>query len=205
MAATMSLEAQASMQSGISWDRSNVHHSKLAGRSQEHVEEEEVPLLTAEEEMQYQRALWVNRLLKEQLAAQTQGLSIREIEEAQAALQAQMKEALRLQSAAAAIAPADGGAMRSARGRPPSRSLILAAGSAALSSSTVVPQAGVRAPARTAHSAINRRRRDERIRDENSAFLRRLETVKSTFTPRVAPADNIPRLPARSRLLQSQH
>ena len=45
--------------------------------------------------MQYQRALWVNRLLKEQLAVQTQGLSIEEIDEAQQSIQARMHEVLR--------------------------------------------------------------------------------------------------------------
>merc|ERR1719263_2063296 len=64
----------------------------------EEQEDNDAPLLTAEEEMQYQRALWVNRLLKEQLAAQTQGLSIKEIEEAQAQIQARMREAQRLEA-----------------------------------------------------------------------------------------------------------
>ena len=48
--------------------------------------------------MQYQRALWVNRLLKEQLAAQTQGLSLKEIEEAQAQIQQRMRQAARHQA-----------------------------------------------------------------------------------------------------------
>merc|ERR1719252_479669 len=61
-------------------------------------QEDDAPLLTAEEEMQYQRALWVNRLLKEQLAAQTQGLSIEEIEEAQAQIQARMRGAQRMEA-----------------------------------------------------------------------------------------------------------
>merc|ERR1719203_1058958 len=60
--------------------------------------QDEAPLLTAEEEMQYQRALWVNRLLKEQLAIQTQGLSIKEIEEAQARIQARMREGSRVEA-----------------------------------------------------------------------------------------------------------
>merc|ERR1719263_1508308 len=64
----------------------------------EEQEDNDAPLLTAEEEMQYQRALWVNRLLKEQLAAQTQGLSIKEIEEAQSQIQARMRDAQRLEA-----------------------------------------------------------------------------------------------------------
>eukprot|EP00927_Polykrikos_kofoidii_P047066 TRINITY_DN41165_c0_g1_i1.p1 TRINITY_DN41165_c0_g1~~TRINITY_DN41165_c0_g1_i1.p1 ORF type:complete len:162 (-),score=29.06 TRINITY_DN41165_c0_g1_i1:147-632(-) len=152
--------------------------------------QEEAPLLTAEEEMQYQRALWVNRLLKEQLAIQTQGLSIKEIEEAQAQIQASMREALQ-------AASVDGAASRRLPStmRPPSRSLM-AAGSQ--SAAQTCP------PARVAHSAVNRRRRDDRIRQENSAFLKRLESVKSSLTPRAPAANAIPRLPPRSRLLSQQ-
>lgn len=142
------------------------------------VEEDAEPLLTAEEEMQYQRALWVNRLLKEQLALQTQGLSIKEIEEAQAQIQAKMRGAARSE------------AWPSGPGARPLHSLR-AAGARSLAS----------APSSTAHSALNRRRRDEKIRQENSSFLRRLESVKSSFTPRVNPAFRIPKLSPCSRLL----
>merc|ERR1719359_343650 len=60
------------------------------------LEDDNAPLLTAEEEMHHQRALWINRLLKEQVAAQTHGMSIKEIEGAQAVIQARMREAQRL-------------------------------------------------------------------------------------------------------------
>mmetsp|Transcript_82088 Transcript_82088/g.213860 ORF Transcript_82088/g.213860 Transcript_82088/m.213860 type:complete len:202 (+) Transcript_82088:60-665(+) len=143
--------------------------------------EDEAPLLTAEEEMQYQRALWVNRLLKEQLAAQTQGLSIREIEEAQAQIQERMRDANRFE--------AWSGVEPSGRlGRPSYASFW---------------GRSAKPPAMTAHSAVNRRRRDERIQQENSAFLRRLESVKSTFTPRVAASDRIQRISPRSRLVNT--
>eukprot|EP00931_Biecheleriopsis_adriatica_P061794 TRINITY_DN37174_c0_g1_i1.p1 TRINITY_DN37174_c0_g1~~TRINITY_DN37174_c0_g1_i1.p1 ORF type:complete len:190 (-),score=34.37 TRINITY_DN37174_c0_g1_i1:155-724(-) len=152
------------------------------------------PLLTAEEEMQYQRALWVNRLLKEQLAAQTQGLSLKEIEDAQSQIQARMREAARLQawgnSSHNQVPPGVSGAQnnRSLFGRSPRRSHTQNA-----------------RPAHTSTYEVNRRRDRSRIKEENSALLNRLESVKSTFAPRTLAASLIPKISPRNRLLGSGH
>eukprot|EP00930_Biecheleria_cincta_P099947 TRINITY_DN9155_c0_g1_i1.p1 TRINITY_DN9155_c0_g1~~TRINITY_DN9155_c0_g1_i1.p1 ORF type:complete len:209 (+),score=38.00 TRINITY_DN9155_c0_g1_i1:91-627(+) len=154
-----------------------------------------VPLLTAEEEMQYQRALWVNRLLKEQLATQTQGLSLKEIEEAQAEIQTRMRDAARLQAWAiggGAPVPVHGSGAapegrrnwlgRSPRGKSWTQS--------------------AKAP-HTSHFEVNRRRDHSRIREENGAFLQRLENVKSSFAPRTMASALIPKISPRNRLLGS--
>mmetsp|Transcript_49606 Transcript_49606/g.111548 ORF Transcript_49606/g.111548 Transcript_49606/m.111548 type:complete len:185 (+) Transcript_49606:62-616(+) len=147
-------------------------------------EDDNPPLLTAEEEMRHQRALWINRLLKEQLAVQTQGLSIKEIEEAQAQIQGRLREAMRMQAWPNA-----------SQEQQRSRSVAPPASRSMWSRTPRAPSAVV------AHSALNRRKRDERIQQENHAFLRRLESVKSTFTPRVPHPRGIPLLSPRSRLL----
>jgi len=151
-------------------------------------EDHAVPLLTAEEEMQYQRALWVNRLLKEQLAAQTQGLSIQEIEEAQAQIQARMREASRLE------------AWRH-DGQGPQR--VPGAPAAAPRSfwSRATPRRQQATSTHKSHFEVNRKRDNNRIQQENWAFLQRLESVRSTFTPRVTAPSLIPKLSPRSRLL----
>mmetsp|Transcript_34952 Transcript_34952/g.62916 ORF Transcript_34952/g.62916 Transcript_34952/m.62916 type:complete len:184 (-) Transcript_34952:118-669(-) len=149
-------------------------------------EDDDAPLLTAEEEMQYQRALWVNRLLKEQLAVQTQGLSIKEIEEAQQQIQARMRDVQRLEAW-----PSGAAEPRLSPQREQSRSIW----------SNASPRFERRNPVIIAHSAVNRRKRERQIRQENSSFLRRLESVKSTFTPRICPPTQIRKLSPFSRLL----
>eukprot|EP00933_Yihiella_yeosuensis_P021722 TRINITY_DN17163_c0_g1_i1.p1 TRINITY_DN17163_c0_g1~~TRINITY_DN17163_c0_g1_i1.p1 ORF type:complete len:208 (+),score=26.62 TRINITY_DN17163_c0_g1_i1:48-626(+) len=155
------------------------------------------PLLTAEEEMQYQRALWVNRLLKEQLAAQTQGLSIKEIEEAQGQIQARMRDSARMEAWNSNQGPqripgqagnlySAGQARKFGPASPRSRSQH---------SSSVPPQRHI------TNGEVNRRREKQRIRQDNFSILARLESVKSTFTPRVKDPMSIPKLPPRSRLL----
>jgi len=159
-------------------------------RELEEHEDDDAPLLTAEEEMQYQRALWVNRLLKEQLATQTQGLSIKEIEEAQGQIQARMREAQRLE------AWSQGAGEPLLRGSGQRGSTVASQLRSQWSKSS--PR---RTPVVRAHSEVNRRRRDEKIRQENSSFLRRLENVKSSFTPRICPPTQIRKLSPCSRLL----
>merc|ERR1739848_923737 len=66
------------------------HGGGMIGSSRVSPEIPEGPILTVEEEMQYQRALWLNRLLKEQLAQLTHNLSIEEIDMAKEQLQAQL-------------------------------------------------------------------------------------------------------------------
>merc|ERR1719450_2096740 len=164
---------------------SNGHSaSEMAGEDQD-----EAPLLTAEEEMQYQRALWVNRLLKEQLAAQTQGLSIKEIEEAQAQIQARMREAQRLE----AWSSDQGDSLHRLSGQRGSAS-------ASQSRSRWSSMSPRQTPVVRSHAEVNRKRRDEKIRQENCSFLRRLENVKSSFTPRVM-SNQIRKLSPCSRLL----
>ncbi|CAJ1402470.1 unnamed protein product [Effrenium voratum] len=138
-------------------------------------------LLTAEEEMQYQRALWVNRLLKEQLATQTQGLSLKEIEEAQGQIQARMRQAARLQAWSSQHGPEPVSARSYARS--PRRSHTQQARAQHMSS-----------------CEVNRRKQQHRIKEENLGILQRLENVKSSFTPRM-PSSLIPKISARNRLL----
>merc|ERR1712046_69248 len=102
----------------------------------------------------------------------------KDIEEAQAQIQARMREAAQMEPASRAPAIDAHGKPRQIR--LASRSLVVAGSASAAQSPPP------RAPARTAHSAVNRRRRDERIQQENGAFLKRLESVKSSFTPRVS-------------------
>mmetsp|Transcript_65194 Transcript_65194/g.121536 ORF Transcript_65194/g.121536 Transcript_65194/m.121536 type:complete len:171 (+) Transcript_65194:59-571(+) len=161
--------------------------SELAAGTLEAIPPEVEPnhaLLTPEEEMQFQRALWVNRLLKEQLARETQGLTIKEIEEAQATIQARMRDMKRQ------AAP---------QGEPSRRGVSASPRSVNLTSST---SRGPPAIQFTAHSATQRRKREAMIRDENAAFLKRLESVRSSFSPRLNnPSTQVPRLSPCSRLL----
>mmetsp|Transcript_16005 Transcript_16005/g.37739 ORF Transcript_16005/g.37739 Transcript_16005/m.37739 type:complete len:175 (-) Transcript_16005:98-622(-) len=145
-------------------------------------------LLTQKEEMQYQRALWVNRLLKEQLARETQGLTIKEIEEAQASIQARIRETRRVEAIRA----------------PDSSRRVVAASPRVVNYMGQAPgNRGAAVPLHTAHSATQRRKRDVQIRDENAAFLKRLESVRSSFSPRMSnPSTQIPRLSPCSRLLE---
>mmetsp|Transcript_45169 Transcript_45169/g.84303 ORF Transcript_45169/g.84303 Transcript_45169/m.84303 type:complete len:165 (-) Transcript_45169:141-635(-) len=161
--------------------------SSLRGRS-EHLDDAQAagtPLLTAEEEMQYQRALWVNRFLKEQLAAQTQGLSLKEIEEAQGQIQARMRQATRLQAWATPQGPQPGA--RTVYARSPRRSQTQQARPQVVSS-----------------CEVNRRRAQHRIKEENLGILQRIENVKSSFTPRM-PSSLIPKISPRNRLLNHGH
>ncbi|CAE7359493.1 unnamed protein product [Symbiodinium sp. CCMP2456] len=144
------------------------------------------PLLTAEEEMQYQRALWVNRLLKEQLAAQTQGLSLKEIEEAQTQIQARMRQATRLQAWTSSQGP-DPGSARTIYAKSPRRSQTQQARPQVVSS-----------------CEVNRRRAQHRIKEENLGILQRIENVKSSFTPRM-PSNLIRKISPRNRLLNHGH
>merc|ERR1719407_213382 len=57
-----------------------------------------------------------------------------------------------------------------------------------------------RRPPMIAHAGLNRRKQEAKIEQENSAFLRRLKSVKSAFTPRKNPSQ-IPALSPRSRLI----
>eukprot|EP00439_Symbiodinium_sp_Y106_P060654 s3984_g9.t1 len=144
------------------------------------------PLLTAEEEMQYQRALWVNRFLKEQLAAQTQGLSLKEIEEAQTQIQARMRQATRLQAWTSSQGP-DPASARTIYAKSPRRSQTQQARPQVVSS-----------------CEVNRRRAQHRIKEENLGILQRIENVKSSFTPRM-PSNLIPKISPRNRLLNHGH
>ena len=141
------------------------------------------PLLTAEEEMQYQRALWVNRLLKEQLATQTQGLSLKEIEEAQGQIQARMRQAARLQAWTSHQGPEQVGTRNHAKS--PRKSYTQQTQSQ-----------------HTPSSEVNRRRVQHRIKEENLGILQRLENVKSSFTQRM-PSSRIPKISPRNRLLSN--
>jgi hypothetical protein len=138
------------------------------------------PLLSAEEEMQYQRAMWVNRLLKEELAAQTRGLSIEEIEMQQEQILANMREATKMAALPEALSS-----------KTP------------LSARSYVVRSTNTQPASVASSTINRRRRDEKIRRENLVFGRRLQNVKGVVTPRGTPGSGRPmaKEPERSRLM----
>jgi len=148
-----------------------------------------VPLLTAEEEMQYQRALWVNRLLKEQLAAQTQGLSLKEIEEAQGEIQARMREAARQQ----AWGSVSNGPVPVSNGKETRRIFVSPVRKSQTQSSSPSQH--------KSHFEINRRKDNSRIREENLSFLSRLESVKSSFAPRTMASHQIPKISARNRLL----
>jgi len=139
-------------------------------------------LLTAEEELRYQRALWINRLLKEQLAAQTQGLSIQEIEEAQAQIQANVRATHRLEAWPS--------------GSTFAGSTMLSHRKSARAPASPKPSSKTRAP-----SALNRHRQNERIKQENSVILRRLENVRSCFTPRTVNCNRVQRISPRSRLI----
>ncbi|CAK9016398.1 unnamed protein product [Durusdinium trenchii] len=146
---------------------------------QTHTKSQAGPLLTAEEEMQYQRALWVNRLLKEQLATQTQGLSLKEIEEAQGQIQARMRQAARLQA-------------WTSHGPEPVGTRYPKS-----------PRKSYTQQSRNQHTSsceVNRRRAQHRIKEENLGILQRLENVKSSFTPRM-PSSRIPKISPRNRLL----
>eukprot|EP00435_Cladocopium_sp_Y103_P016685 s2891_g4.t1 len=152
--------------------------------SRESPQASSAPLLTAEEEMQYQRALWVNRLLKEQLATQTQGLSLKEIEEAQGQIQARMRQAARLQ-AWTSQGPEPVGTRNRAKS----------------------PRKSYTQQTRNQHTSsceVNRRRAQHRIKEENLGILQRLENVKSSFTPRM-PSSRIPKISPRNRLLNNGH
>ncbi|CAK0831491.1 unnamed protein product [Prorocentrum cordatum] len=116
----------------------------------------------------------------EELATKTRGKSIREIEEAQAQIQASMREVSQAAAWSDAPAPAQRGQLsaRSAFGRASSNP-----------------------PAAIASAGLNRRRRDEKIRQENLAFDRRLQSVRAVITPRKTAAADIPKLSGRSRLM----
>lgn len=136
--------------------------------------------------MQYQRALWVNRLLKEQLATQTQGLSLKEIEEAQGQIQARMRQAARLQAWTSHQGPEPVGTTRNV---------------------AKSPRKSYTQQTRNQHTSsceVNRRRAQHRIKEENLGILQRLENVKSSFTPRM-PSSRIPKISPRNRLLNTGH
>ncbi|CAE7314785.1 unnamed protein product [Symbiodinium sp. KB8] len=137
-------------------------------------------------EMQYQRALWVNRFLKEQLAAQTQGLSLKEIEEAQTQIQTRMRQATRLQAWTSSQGP-DPGSARTIYAKSPRRSQTQQARPQVVSS-----------------CEVNRRRAQHRIKEENLGILQRIENVKSSFTPRM-PSNLIRKISPRNRLLTHGH
>merc|ERR1712113_114655 len=100
---------------------------------------------------------------KEQLAVKTRGLSIQEIEEAQSQIQRRMRETAQAEAWSNRLAEPQW----SVRAGPSMSRPLSKMGS------VVSRQPHSRT---VAHSAVNRRRRDERIQVENSAFLRRLES-----------------------------
>lgn len=145
------------------------------------------PLLTAAEEMQYHRALWVNRLLKEQVAAQTQGLTVREIEEAQEQIQARHRDVFR------------GDLLTDYRGGLPPRYRANAKSASTGPGFSPRPILGPLPPALIAPSAHNRRRQEQRIRKDNLSLLSRLQGVQSTLTARGSRASEVPKLSARGQ------
>merc|ERR1719198_2673400 len=130
--------------------------------------------------MHYQRALWLNRLLKEQTAQLTQGLTIEEVDQAKEALKVQLGLDQQPSDSYWSGVQKDVGVSRGA-GRSQQTS--------SLWSTT---------PRRTApaSSAVNRKRRQQQIDNDNLAFLRRLQSVKSTFH-KLPPPTAIPKLSAQ--------
>eukprot|EP00747_Dinoflagellata_sp_TGD_P165152 gnl/TRDRNA2_/TRDRNA2_186046_c0_seq1.p1 gnl/TRDRNA2_/TRDRNA2_186046_c0~~gnl/TRDRNA2_/TRDRNA2_186046_c0_seq1.p1 ORF type:complete len:189 (+),score=32.63 gnl/TRDRNA2_/TRDRNA2_186046_c0_seq1:55-621(+) len=161
-------------------------------------EDDEAPILSAEEEMQYQRALWVNRLMKEKIAMQTQGLSIKEIEAAQAEIQARMRrESQQNRMLLEQAWPREPLSARQQRLMPHGNAKGLLGGSfSARGASAIAPSAPL-----VASAAINRRRQAEQIKHDNLAFLKRLEGVKSSFADKVTPPNQIPRISPCNRIL----
>jgi len=186
-------------------------------------------MLTPAEEMQYQRALWLNRLLKEQMAEQTRGMSIEEIELARGLIQERLAEACALDwrpsevAHRSRVARTAGCSSWSTDVRTPKVSSVTASSAinrnrfqnqirednlASLKRIGALPPSGIgsymrsgsHAPTVSASSCINRQRFHNQVRDENDAILRRLEGVKSHFAPKLAPSDRIPRLSPGSRL-----
>lgn len=168
----------------------------------------EVPILTVEEEMQYQRALWLNRLLKEQLAQLTHNLSIEEIDMAKEQLQAQL--GISAQSQGGFANPGGGGGggwivggeSTKVRSMPfGSKMISPRGGSTGPGAARTMSQISPRRVQQASSSAVNRKKREAQIDRENLGFLRRLQNVKSSFH-QLPPPTAIPKLSANSRLLQ---
>jgi len=171
------------------------HGGGMIGSSRVSPEIPEVPILTVEEEMQYQRALWLNRLLKEQLAQLTHNLSIEEIDMAKEQLQAQL--GITAQSAGALGGGGWTSEQQQVRGMPFGSKMISPRGAPGGSQSVFTP----RRVQQTSSSAVNRKKQEQQIDRENLGFLRRLQNVKSSFH-KLPPPTAIPKIANDSRLLQ---